>query len=211
MLRLRFALCRLLAVLSLITLSAAPMVASGCGASPGGAPCGGSGVASQGNSSQTNQGAGNPINVTNGNKYQQEIDLPALPGVLGLEIIRHYNSAYAGANAPNGIMGRGWKLSYETDLYAIGTSVQIVQADGTRLIFSRSPGNPAICASTDPSQGRILIRPTRHGDEYTWVWINGRRLSFDSSGKLVQILAPTGEFVSLQRDPQGLLVKVTDP
>ena len=212
------ALRHLLPILGLIALSLGALppayadpAASGCGASPGGAPCGGSGVASQGNSSDTNQGAGNPINVTNGNKYQQEIDLPALPGVLGLEIIRHYNSAYAGPNAPNGIMGRGWKLSYETDLYAIGTSVQILQADGTRLIFSRSPGNPAICASTDPSQGRILIRPTRHGDEYTWVWTNGRRLSFDSSGKLVQILAPSGEFVSLQRDAQGLLVKVTDP
>ncbi len=207
-----FSLRRLLPLLGLIALSLlTSLPAAACGASPGGAPCGGSGVASQGNPSATNQGGGNPINVTNGNKYQEEIDLPALPGVLGLEIIRHYNSAYSGANAPNGIMGRGWKLSYETDLYALGTSLQIVQADGTRLIFNRNPNTPSLCASPDLTQGKIHIRPTRHGDEYTWVWPNGRRLNFDSGGKLVQILAPTGEFVSLQRDPQGLLVKVTDP
>lgn len=207
---------RLLPLLLLLSLSPlAPATAadpaSGCGASPGGAPCDGSGPASQGNGSATNQGAGNPINLTNGNKYQQEIDLPPLPGILGLEIIRHYNSAYAGPNAPNGILGRGWKLSYETELYAIGNSLQIIQADGTRLIFSRTPTQPHVCASNDPSHGRIHIRKTPRGDEYTWTWPNGRRLEFDRHGKLVQILAPGGEFVSLQHDAQGLLVKVTDP
>jgi hypothetical protein len=61
-----------------------------CGPGPAGSPCDGAGPASQGNPSGTNQGAGNPINVITGNKYQQETDLPALPGVLGLEIVRHY-------------------------------------------------------------------------------------------------------------------------
>ncbi|MHB1232053.1 MAG: RHS repeat-associated core domain-containing protein [Burkholderiales bacterium] len=197
--------------LTLLLLLSLSTPAFACDPSPGGAPCGGGGPASLGNSSATNQGAGNPINVINGNKYQKEIDLPALPGVLGLEIVRYYNSAYSGPNAPNGILGRGWKLSYETDLYAIGNSIQIVQADGTRILFNRDPDNPTVCAADDPAQGRVLIRRSRRGEEYTWVWPNGRRLDFDGSGKLVQILAPTGEFLSLQRDAQGALVKVTDP
>ncbi len=212
------AMTRLLPLLLLLSLTPlAPATAAdappdiGCGAGPGGAPCGGSGPASQGNSSGTNQGAGNPINVTNGNKYQQETDLPALPGILGLEIVRHYNSAHAGPGAPNGILGRGWRLSYETDLHAIGNSVQIIEADGTRLIFSRDPGTPGTCASNDPSQGRIHIRKTPRGDEYAWHWPSGRRLDFDNRGKLVQIQAPSGEYVSLQHDAQGHLVKVTDP
>jgi len=71
-----------------------------CTPTPGGDTCGGSGVASQGNSSGTNQGAGNPINIINGNKYQKEVDMPALPGVLGLEIVRHYNSQYSLPNVP---------------------------------------------------------------------------------------------------------------
>ena len=54
-----------------------------CTPSPGGATCDGSGPAAQGNGSNTDQGAGNPINLINGNKYQREVDMPALPGVLG--------------------------------------------------------------------------------------------------------------------------------
>jgi RHS repeat-associated protein len=182
-----------------------------CGPGPGGATCNGSGPASLGNSSETNQGAGNPINVITGNKYQQEVDLPALPGVLGLEIVRHYNSSYSGSTSPNGILGRGWRLSYETDLNAIGNTLQIIQADSTRIIFIRDPKNPSQCATNDPARGTVSIRKSPRGDEYLWTWTNGRTLSFNHQGKLTQIKVPTGEFVSLTRDMAGALVKVTDP
>ncbi len=191
--------------------STPPAGPASCGPGLAGAPCGGAGPASQGSGSPLNLGVGNPINLITGNKYQREVDLPALPGVLGLEIVRHYNSTFSGHTIPNGILGRGWKLSYETDLYAIGRTVQIVQADGTRIIFSRDPRDPSQCASANPAHGKVQIHKTARGDEYTWTWTNGRQLSFDSGGKLVQILAPTGEFVSLQHDMQGHLVKVTDP
>jgi RHS repeat-associated protein len=172
-----------------------------CGPGAGGKPCG-AGV---------DLGGGNPINIITGNKYQHEVDLPALPGVLGLEIVRHYNSNYSGHTIPTGIMGRGWKLSYEAELYAVGRTVQIVEADGTRTIFSRDPLDPSQCASPDPANGKVLIQKTARGEEYTWVWTNGRKLSFNNQGKLVQIQLPTGEFVSMQHDPKGHLLKVTDP
>ena len=175
----------------------------------GGAPCGGSGIASLGNGSGTNQGAGNPIHIITGNKYQQEVDLAPLPGVLGLEIVRHYNSVTS--RGSNGILGRGWKLSYETELDARGATLEIVQADGTAIAFERVPGNPQHYRSADPADGSVSVRRTTVGDEHLWTWPNGRQLSFDAAGKLVQIAAPTGEFVSLMRDPQGWLVSVTDP
>ncbi|MHB0916491.1 MAG: RHS repeat-associated core domain-containing protein [Thiobacillus sp.] len=191
--------------------AADPVTPTQCGPGPGGSPCDGSGPASQGNSSDTEQGAGNPINVITGNKYQQEVDLPALPGVLGLEIVRHYNSSLADARTPPGITGRGWKLSYETDLYPIGNTLQIVQADGTRIIFVRDPKNPSQCATNNPAHGTLRIHKTPSGEEYVWTWTNGRTLSFNHQGKLTEIRAPTGEFVSLTRDIAGALVKVTDP
>ena len=83
-------------------------------------PCGESPPASQDSPDGVARGAGNPIDVITGNKYQRETDLPALPGVLGIEIVRHYNSAQAGTDAPLGLLGRGWRLSYETDLYVTG-------------------------------------------------------------------------------------------
>jgi hypothetical protein len=108
-----------------------------------------------GNTSGVNTGAGNPINLTNGNKYQMEVDLPALPGELGVEIVRHYNSANRHVL---GQLGTGWRLSYETDLYVVGQTVQILQADGARLIFKIDPKNPTVCAGANPAQGWVEIR-----------------------------------------------------
>ena len=83
-----------------------------CGPAPGGPPtsCAASSPASVAGGGP-DVGAGNPINVITGNKYQREEDLPALPGVLGLENVRHYNSAYVKPATPNGPMGRAWELA----------------------------------------------------------------------------------------------------
>ena len=208
----------------------------------GGSPCGGAGATTQGNASGTQQGAGNPINVVTGNKYQQEVDLPALPGVLGLEVVRHYNSATSGLSSATGILGRGWKLSYETELsIKTASTLEVLQADGSIIVFSKLAQAPragtkrpdvdaglaaasgssnvtATWTSADPAQGRITARTTAQGNEYRWRWLGagdassaGRELLFDERGKLVQIGAPTGEFVSLRHDAQGWLVQVTDP
>jgi RHS repeat-associated protein len=184
---------------------------SQCGPVASGATCAAQGPATQSDSGGISTGAGNPINLITGNKYQREVDLAALPGVLGLEIVRHYNSAFSLPGQQAGILGRGWRLSYETDLFVRGNSIHVLQADGSRRIFNRDPANPSQCASPDPSHGTIHIRQTVAGNDYTWTWPGGRKLSFNHQGRLVQILAPTGEFVSLQRAPDGRLLKVTDP
>lgn len=193
-------------------LSAPETPAAGqCVANNAGNPCGSaSGPASQGSATGQDVGAGNPIDVLSGNKYQQEIDLPALPGVLGLEIVRHYNSRRAHLG-DIGAAGSGWRLSYETRLHIRDDRLEILQADGARTIFARRPGEPLRCASRDPTRGEIRIRPRPGGDEYLWRWPDGRSLLFDGAGRLVQILLPSGEFVSLRHDPAGRLLQVTDP
>ncbi|MDL2355715.1 MAG: DUF6531 domain-containing protein [Pseudomonadota bacterium] len=182
-----------------------------CSPGTGGATCTIAGPATQGSGTGIDVGAGNPINVMTGNKYQREVDMPALPGVLGLEIVRHYNSVFSGPRSSNGIVGRGWKLSYETDLYPGKRTVQIVQADGKRIIFDRDVADPSLCTSSNPGDGAIRVIKTSRGDEYTWTWTSGRALSFNSLGKLVQIADPDGHFVSMQHDHRGMLLSVTDP
>jgi RHS repeat-associated protein len=188
-----------------------------CSPGTAGATCGGSGPASQGNSSGTNNGAGNPINVITGNKYQLEVDMPALPGELGLEIVRHYNSANARVI---GALGAGWRLSYETELYVIGSSIQVLQADGSRVIFSINPQKPSHCMSADPAAGRLEIKESTNSrgqsiKEYIWHWSHGphagRKLHFNSQGKLEQIVSSSGAVLSLTRGPAGELLQVTDP
>ncbi|ANJ67021.1 hypothetical protein A9404_06175 [Halothiobacillus diazotrophicus] len=188
-----------------------PIEAHACGAGSSGATCGGAGVASLGNSSGTNQGGGNPINVITGNKFEQEVDLPALPGVLGLEIVRYYNSALASPQATGRTIGRGWRLSYETQLYPVRNTLQIMQADGTRIIFVRNAKDPSQCATKDPANGSVRELPSSEGGGYVWTWADGRKLRFNWQGKLVRITAATGEILRLQHNMAGELVKVTDP
>ena len=167
--------------------------------------------ASQPLGARLNVGAGNPINVMSGNKYQREEDMPALPGVLGLEIVRHYNSIHSGTDATPGALGRGWKLSYETRLQVASGGMQLQQADGSVTNFSRDILRPAIAVSSDLANGVIHVQRRNGADEYLWRWADGRELSFDRRGKLMQIKAATGEVLSLLYDAQGMLVKVTDP
>ena len=168
-----------------------------CAPGVGGSPC--------------NAAAGNPINTMTGNKFQREVDMAPLPGVLGLEIVRYYNSAFSGMGGSTNLVGRGWKLSYEVELHGSATAIQIIEADGTRRIFSRDPRNPSLCASADPAQGTVRVSRSGRGDEFLWQQNDGTQLSFNNAGKLIQILAPTGEFVALQHDRAGLLLSVTDP
>jgi len=200
-----------------VTMSCPPSPGGGtdphnCTGNGAGNPCSAdSGPATQSSSTPQDVGGGNPINLLSGNKYQKEVDMPALPGVLGLEIVRHYNSRFSHPNSPKGIFGRGWKLSYETDLYISSRTLQVLQADGSRIIFPRDPANPSLCATDDPARGQIVVDRLPGGEAYTWVWPDGRKLLFNHLGRLVQIIAPTGEALQLVRDQDGQLVKVIDP
>ena len=186
-----------------------------CKPAPGGNPCNAPSGPATKSAAAPAAGAGNPINVITGNKYQNEVDMAALPGVLGLEIVRHYNSAYAISYAPTDALGRGWRLSYDTRLYASERSIQIVQADGVRVIFNRNAMNPSLCTSGNGGDGWVRIERSRSQGEsietFVWHWTNGRQLTFSATGNLVQIKEPTGEFVTLTYDPVGRLSTVIDP
>lgn len=157
-------------------------------------------------------GVGNPINVMTGNKYQREEDMPALPGVLGLEIVRHYNSAFSGPSHPNGVLGRGWRLSYEIEVVDRWGKVQVLLADGGRVIFDRDLNAPTGCSTRDPANGTMTIGRQNDGrPNYTWTWTDGRKLHFNTAGKLDRIAAPSGEVVRLLYDDQNVLVRVIDP
>jgi len=178
-----------------------------CAAFDSGSPCGGAGVATLGNTSGQDLGVGNPINVLNGNKFQREVDMPALPGVLGLELVRYYNSA----DTRNGPLGRGWRLSYETELRVRPRGLELLQADGTRLFFGPDKAGHGVYRTRNPLQGLVRALPGAGGTEHLWLWADGRELRFNASGQLEQIRVPSGEFVSLRYSERGWLTSVIDP
>ena len=181
-----------------------------CGPAEEGATCRGSGPATQdgGSGGGIDVGVGNPVNLLTGNKYQREIDLAALPGVLGLEIVRHYNSAHS---RHKGLLGLGWRLSYETRLQRKGSEMRILQADGSLLHFAPDPERSGRYIGPEPGAGWLENGPAG----MIWHWTHGsgsgRRLDFDEAGRLTRISAPGGEFLSLLYDVRGLLRKVIDP
>ena len=184
-----------------------------CKAPVNGSPkCGGGGPASQGggDSGGVEVGSGNPINILSGNKYQEETDMPALPGVLGLELKRYYNSR----SVHPGLFGAQWRFSYETVLYDRGSQLQIIQADGRRISFARKPG-ATICDSSQWSDGQVRIEVQGDKPVFHWRWPDGRVLTFRNGlhgGYPLHIIrAPTGETSSLAYNPLLQLVSVTDP
>lgn len=148
-----------------------------CGPSALGAPCEEGGVAvAPGAEPAINLGAGNPVHVATGNKYQKETDLPSSAARPGLEIVRHYN-ALDPRPSP---LGRGWRLSYDAQLFDMGGRWQVVQADGSRIDFPSVKGNPL------PNAYGTL---RADGSMWVWIWRTGRQLWFDRGGRLIRILA----------------------
>jgi len=149
-----------------------------CNAPITGLPCGYGGIATQGNHEPgLNLGAGNPINLATGNKHQHDVDLPRSGDAPLMEISRHYNAMDRRLSA----FGPGWVSSYDTRLYQLGTTIQIIQADGSRIVFpSEASQNPAATAS-----GTL----TRNDSGWTWRWPNGHTLAFDRQGHLARISA----------------------
>jgi len=186
--------------------------AAQCGPSLLGAPCAADGVATQAQSGASSSLAiGNPVNLATGNKYQREVDMAAAPGVLGIELIRHYNARDLRTEA----LGRNWVWSYDTRLFRVGDTVQIVQADGSRVDFSRTPG-VSTCLPSDPALGVLHVQAGVRGETMSWQWRDGRVLRFDEDGFLVGISIASGQAVSIRRvrdsgRHRGALLELIDP
>jgi len=186
----RLAACLAALVIGLVHGSAA----LACGPTPGGppSPC---------------AAAGNPIDLTNGNKFQREVDYAPAAGQLGVEVVRFYNRSDHTGNAT----GFGWRLSYESRVFAIGDTLQISMADGSRLTFDRDPANPALCGGHRPEDGRLRIeRGQGDRERFRWEKLDGERVSFDEDGYIAQIENSRGDRVIIARGLQGELLRASD-
>lgn len=97
--------------------------------------------------------------------------MPALPGVPGLEIVRHYNSAYSKPGNRTGSIGRGWRLSYETEVF----DKYVTWTNGRRLHLNARGKLDRITAPT----GETLV------------------LLYDSVNVLVRVIDPLGRSLNL--------------
>ena len=113
--------------------------------------------------------AGNPINFSNGNKYQVENDFNS-GGVAPLTFDRHYNSI-------DGL----WRSKYSTRLEIIGVDIKLTTTDG-RESFFRGGTNPA--ANLTTTELGVLFS-TNYGWKYYSA--NNEVFEFDSTGRLIRL------------------------
>ena len=232
----RQAVGSLLAVMVASCVLSAPAQAQMCKLPPTGNPSCASDSTSQ-SSPNPSTGVGNPIDLTSGNKYQQEIDIEA-PGELAIGFRRHYNSMQTGA----GVLGKGWSHTYETRLSRTETrggpggkgasppQITLIQGDGRQITFEsyeatttvrRYRSVPAGYGLIEEDVGAITrlreskaLHPTLALDElkvWKWTWPDSRTLTFNGRGLLQTLARPDGRALQVQFDAQRRLSRVTDP
>jgi RHS repeat-associated protein len=169
---------------------------------------GGSGMSIINNAPAT--GTGNPINLISGNKYSAQTDLPPLPGQLGLEFVRHYNSSLR----RNFGLGVGWTHSYATSVQFNASipmadlkALAVLQADGSVLRFegAQFQDGKVTYRGVRPLDGALI----RTATGFEWQWPTGRHFLFDAGGHLRQVQQGRRSLF-LKRDAGGQLLSVTD-
>lgn len=134
---------------------------------------------SPGNVPRINIGAGNPIHLVTGNKFQQENDLYMRPS--GLEIVRYYHSVHT---APS-VNGAGWRHAYSSRLYQTEQRWQILTDDGSRIMF-HPPAN-GIAQAVEQAYGQLTQNQAGH---WQWVTPEGVVRTYSTPGYLIHQLIP---------------------
>lgn len=179
-----------LAIGALCTSGGAPSAQGMCHAPTQGQPCGA--LSTQPPTEPTlNLGIGNPVHLATGQKFQQDIDLPAARQGNRPGLVRVYRS---GDDAP-GPWGVGWRSEYDVRLLRRAAGWRIVQADSSIIRFA-ADGN-----AEQLMHGRIHITPSGHD----WQWLDGSRLRFDIQGRLSALTRPGQMPIRILRHTDGRL------
>jgi RHS repeat-associated protein len=161
---------------------------SGCGAT-------GAGNSGGANSGSGSTKAGNPVNVSNGNKYEAETDYVGV-GANPLRFVRSYNSLQAyitwgvGSAQFNPFMGAAWMASYfqylipvsVTDSSTTYNAVYAYRPDGRVLVFSQYGG----VYSPDGDVADSLVP---YGTGWQYQTADDTIETYNAAGQLVSVAA----------------------
>jgi len=143
---------------------------------------------------------GNPINVANGNKYQQEVDFVS-QSQGGLSFNRHYNSI---SSILPTVMGKGWKHDYMRSIEGLRrinqlNGVSVVRHDGSAYFFSNASGQ-----WLPDNDITYLLEPILDGvgENIGWRLTNNSDEveEYDVAGKLILITDRAGQTQTLEYD-----------
>lgn len=172
------------------------------------------------NNGRPSCGAGNPINIATGNKYQSDIDYI---GSGLLKITRHYNSF----SSDDYGFGVGWSSILQKKLIRIGQStVKVIRSDGRNEKFEKSNG--VWFGDSDSvlsiSENEEVFKLSKEYGGYEHYDLDGRLLSetnsqgntvlfeYDINSDLIAVTGPFGRKLSISRDHiNGHIMTITTP
>ncbi|WP_431686587.1 DUF6531 domain-containing protein [Hahella sp. NBU794] len=134
---------------------------------------------------------GNPIDISTGNKYQEENDIYFSQE---LNFTRYYNS-----------LDLRWRHSYSAKLIDSWTKIYVIEDSGRKSEFIYDQEKSAYIPITHLSTE--LYRGTANDD---WRFVNeeGKEYSFDKLGALQEIIYPNKKKITITRDPtQSFIAK----
>jgi YD repeat-containing protein len=119
-----------------------------------------------------------PVNVSNGNSYQVEVDYPGQAGSQ-MHFARYYNSKTA-----------NWTHTYSAKLKIAASQVMLVNTDGRESLFTVAGG---VVTASLKELGQLA--PTASGWRYDNTY--NEHLHFDTAGRLTRIDRPNGTYETL--------------
>lgn len=143
--------------------------------------------------------AGNPINISTGNKFDTVTDFESA-GPDTLAFIRYYNSY----ERRESMLGIGWRSNFDRHLWFNGT---------TQIITTRADGGGAVynlVGSNWVPDADVTERLTQNGSNWLVTDDNDTVETYDSLGKLISVVKRNGYQQTLTYDATGLLTSVTD-
>jgi len=123
-----------------------------------------------------------PTNYATGNKYKRQVDFELNGANLPFGFTRYYNSQ----NEAEAFSGYGWTASYIENLSISGDTIVLIAANGTQIHFKDNGQGTFI------SEADIVRKIVAVTSGYTLTEPDGRTLSFDTSGNLIQIADSNG-------------------
>lgn len=144
---------------------------------------------------------GNPINFSNGNKFQAEVDYRS-PGNSPITVIRYYNSL-------DGI----WRHSYSTRLTISYEGVMLTFADGRQSLFSRS-GNILVAEPTELGElkleGAVWTYTSPANETYIFEDATGKLTHFRDAAGRQSYLAYENNVITITDDNLHSLILIQD-
>lgn len=132
-------------------------------------------------------GVADPVNVSNGNSYQVEVDYPGQPGTR-MHFARYYNSRTL-----------LWTHTYSARLKIATSEIMLVNTDGRESLFTVSGG---VATASPRELGRL--EQTASGWRYDNTY--NEHLHFDTQGRLTRIDRANGTHEALVYGSNNIVV-----